>query len=149
MLYFLKDQIKKGVRYKLKTLGRHVLAEMYDCDPEVLNDHKLIEDILLEAAKEANATIVESVFHKFNPHGVSGVVVIAESHLSVHTWPEYGFAALDLFTCGEEVNPWVAFKYIAKKLKSKNYKTMEVKRGSLHLPKGELVHKPLKAMKLA
>lgn len=145
----LKKNKLKGVRYKLKALGRHVLAEVYDCDPKVLNDHKLIEDILIEAAKEAKATIVETIFHKFNPHGVSGVVVIAESHLTVHTWPEYGYAALDMFTCGEEVDPWVAFKYVAKKLKSKNYKTMEIKRGSLHLPKDELIHKPLKAMKLA
>jgi S-adenosylmethionine decarboxylase len=133
------------VRFKLKALGRHVLAEMYDCDPVILNDHELIENILIDGAKHAKATIVESVFHKFNPHGVSGVVVIADSHLSIHTWPEYGFAALDLFTCGEEISPWVAFEYVAKKLKSKNYTTMEVNRGTLHLPNRELKHKPLKA----
>jgi S-adenosylmethionine decarboxylase len=127
----------------LKALGRHVLAEMYDCDPGILNDHEKIENILIEGAKAAQATIVESVFHKFNPYGVSGVVVIAESHLTVHTWPEYGYAALDLFTCGEEINPWVAFEYIAKKMKSKNYTTMEVKRGTLHLPNKELTHKPV------
>ena len=135
---------KKGVRYKLKALGQHVLAEMYSCDPEILNDHEKIQDIMIDGAKEAKATIVETVFHKFNPHGVSGVVVIAESHLTIHTWPEYSFAALDLFTCGEEISPWVAFEYIAKKLKSKHYTTMEVKRGSLHLPNRELTHKPSK-----
>lgn len=151
MLYFVVKNIlfdlkfkKEGVRYKLKALGRHVLAEMYNCDPEILNDHERIEDILVAGAKEAKATVVKSVFHKFNPHGVSGVVVIAESHMSIHTWPEYGFAALDLFTCGEEINPWIAFEYISKKIKSQNYTTMEVNRGSLRLPNRELTHKPAK-----
>ncbi len=126
----------------MKSLGRHVLAEMYDCDPDILNDHEKVEDILIDGAKAAKATIIESVFHKFNPYGVSGVVVIQESHFTIHTWPEYKYAALDCFTCGEEINPWTAFEYIAKKLKSKNYTTMEVNRGTLNLGNKELRHKP-------
>ena len=115
---------------------------MYDCDPDILNDHEKVEDILIDGAKAAKATIIESVFHKFNPYGVSGVVVIQESHFTIHTWPEYKYAALDCFTCGEEINPWTAFEYIAKKLKSKNYTTMEVNRGTLNLGNKELRHKP-------
>ncbi|MFH1823735.1 MAG: adenosylmethionine decarboxylase [Candidatus Firestonebacteria bacterium] len=126
----------------MKALGRHVLAEMYDCHHEILNNQEEIKDILIKGAEEANATVVETVVHKFNPYGLSGVVVIAESHLSIHTWPEYNFAALDLFTCGEVIDPWVAFEYIAKRLQAQNYTTMEVKRGSLHIPDKELTHKP-------
>jgi len=116
----------------LRALGRHVLAEMNDCDPDILNDHERIEDILIEGAKAAKATVIESVFHKFNPYGVSGVVVISESHFSVHTWPEYKYAALDCFTCGEEVDPWLAFNYIAKKIGSKKFTMTEISRGVLN-----------------
>jgi S-adenosylmethionine decarboxylase len=116
---------------------------MYECDIDVLNDHSKIENIMLDGAKESKATIVQSCFHKFNPYGVSGVVVIAESHLTIHTWPEYGYAALDLFTCGGEISPWTAFEYISKKLKAKNYTTMELNRGTLKIPEKELTHKPL------
>ncbi|SHH89263.1 adenosylmethionine decarboxylase proenzyme [Caloranaerobacter azorensis DSM 13643] len=82
-----------------------------------------------EAAIEAKATIVKSVFHLFNPWGVSGVVVIQESHLTIHTWPEYGYAAVDLFTCGDEVDPWIAFDYLKEKLKAEKTETQEVPRG--------------------
>jgi S-adenosylmethionine decarboxylase proenzyme len=87
--------------------------------------------------------VVEQVFHKFNPHGVSGVVVISESHLAVHTWPEYGYAAVDVFTCGTEIDPWVAQKYIAVGLKSENSTAIEMKRGTLNLHEGTLTHKPM------
>ncbi len=72
-----------------------------------------------QAAEEAGATIVDSSFHRFLPHGISGVVVIAESHLAIHTWPEYGYAAIDLFTCGDEVNPWKAFEFLRIKFDAK------------------------------
>ncbi|EOD01695.1 adenosylmethionine decarboxylase [Caldisalinibacter kiritimatiensis] len=114
---------------KIEQLGRHILAEFYNCDKDILNDHKLIEKYMNEAAIEANATIVKSVFHMFNPWGVSGVVVIQESHLTIHTWPEYGYAAVDLFTCGDDVDPWVAFKYLKEKLEADKTETLEVPRG--------------------
>ncbi len=112
-----------------KTLGRHILAEFYNCDRKVLNDHFLIERYMNEAAIKSKATIVESVFHLFNPWGVSGAVVIQESHLTIHTWPEYGYAAVDLFTCGEDVNPWDAFDYLSEKLKADKSETTEIARG--------------------
>lgn len=114
---------------KLEQLGRHILVEYYNCDIEILKDHKKIEEMMVEAAKRAKATVVESVFHVFNPWGVSGAVVISESHLTIHTWPEYGYAAVDLFTCGDTVNPWIAFDHLTKELKAEKTESMEVTRG--------------------
>lgn len=114
----------------MEHLGRHILAEFYNCDSEILNDHKLIEKYMIEAAEVAKATVVTSNFHMFNPWGVSGVVVIQESHLTIHTWPEYGYASIDLFTCGDEVNPWLAFEHLKNKLKAEYTDTDEVPRGS-------------------
>lgn len=120
---------KKGVT----SLGRHLLVEFHGCDRTILNDEKLIRRYMLEAAKLTGATILKDVFHAFSPHGVSGVVVIAESHLAIHTWPEYGYAAVDLFTCGNNVDPWRAFEFLSEKLKAKRYLPMEIKRGILEL----------------
>jgi S-adenosylmethionine decarboxylase proenzyme len=127
----------------LNALGTHLLIEFYNCDREILNDEKVITKLFVDAARKAKATVVEQVFHKFNPHGVSGVVVISESHLAVHTWPEYGYAAVDVFTCGTEIDPWVAQKYIAVGLKSENSTAIEMKRGTLNLHEGTLTHKPM------
>ncbi len=116
---------------QLNQLGRHVLVEYYNCNIDILKDHQLIEAYMKEAAVKAKATIVESVFHRFNPWGVSGAVVISESHLTIHTWPEYNYAAVDLFTCGGEVNPWDAFEYLSEKLEANKTETTEVARGML------------------
>ncbi|MCG0276077.1 MAG: adenosylmethionine decarboxylase [Thermosediminibacteraceae bacterium] len=118
----------------MKALGRHILAEIYDCDANVLNDRDLIEEIMVKAALEAGAEVREVAFHKFSPQGVSGVVVISESHLTVHTWPELGYAAVDVFTCGEKVNPWDACNYIAERFKAKHMTASEVKRGVFEKP---------------
>ncbi|TAJ99516.1 MAG: S-adenosylmethionine decarboxylase proenzyme [Candidatus Manganitrophaceae bacterium] len=128
----------------MHALGTHLLVELKDCNSKILNDVKKIEDILVTAAKEAKATIIESRFHKFSPFGISGVVVIAESHLTIHTWPEYGYAAVDIFTCGETLQPSVAASYIVTKLQSKNPSLVEMKRGLLSLGDQKLPHKPVK-----
>jgi S-adenosylmethionine decarboxylase len=109
----------------------------------LLNDLKKVEEILVAAAREANATVIESRFHKFSPFGISGVVVIAESHLTIHTWPEYGYAAVDVFTCGEVLKPEIAVNYMIDKFQSKSPSIVEVKRGLLSR-EGRLPHKPLK-----
>jgi S-adenosylmethionine decarboxylase len=88
---------------------------------------------MVEAAKAAKATIVEVAFHKFNPYGVSGMVVIAESHLAIHTWPEYGYAAVDIFTCGEEIDPWLIHQKLVESLKSRRNQSNEVPRGVLNV----------------
>ncbi|WP_346945369.1 adenosylmethionine decarboxylase [Clostridium sp.] len=113
----------------MEQLGRHILVEYYNCDVEILKDHAVIEEYMKQAAIEANATIVTSCFHKFNPWGVSGAVIIQESHLTIHTWPEYGYASVDLFTCGDTVNPWVGFKYLENALKAERSESTEVSRG--------------------
>lgn len=110
-------------------LGKHVLIEFYDCDHDLLKDNDHIEKIMNEAAIIANATIVESVFHTFSPWGISGVVVISESHLTIHTWPEYNYAAVDLFTCGDTLEPEKAFAYLKDQLKSKECEYKSMNRG--------------------
>lgn len=124
-------------------MGTHLLIEFYNCDRKILDDERAITRLFVEAARKAKATVVEQVFHSFNPHGVSGVVVISESHLAVHTWPEFGYAAVDVFTCGTEIDPWVAQKLISEGLKSGHSTAIEMKRGTLNLPEGRLTHKPL------
>lgn len=113
----------------MNSLGRHILAELYGCDPKILDDKELIAKAMVDSALEAGAEVREVAFHKFSPQGVSGVVVISESHLTIHTWPELGYAAVDVFTCGSRVNPWDACNYLTEKLKSSNMTATEVKRG--------------------
>jgi S-adenosylmethionine decarboxylase len=110
-------------------LGRHILCEAYGCDPKVLNDRKLVESIMVEAALTAGAEVREVAFHKFSPQGISGVVVISESHLTIHTWPELGYAAIDVFTCGDTVDPWNALNYLVKHFGAQNTVSSEIKRG--------------------
>lgn len=117
----------------MSALGRHILVEFFGCKPEIMNDAAIIEEGMVKAAEEADATVINSTFHHFSPYGVSGVVVIQESHLAIHTWPEYSYAAVDLFTCGDQVDPWVSFNYLEKVFKANNYSALETKRGSLNL----------------
>lgn len=95
-------------------LGRQLTADLYACEPASLREPGTVEAAMLEAARACGATIVGSHFHAFNPHGVSGVVIIAESHLAIHTWPEYGYAAIDAFTCGESLDPTLAIQRLAE-----------------------------------
>ncbi|MDD3436497.1 MAG: adenosylmethionine decarboxylase [Candidatus Gastranaerophilales bacterium] len=110
-------------------LGQHVLAEFFECDPNILNNVSMVEKSMIEAALECGATVVQKCFHMFNPYGVSGVVIIAESHLAIHTWPELGYAAVDLFTCGDKCDPKISYEYLKKKFNSKNASFQELKRG--------------------
>lgn len=119
----------------MEALGRHVLAELYDCSEEVLNDPGQIEEIMAKAAVEAGADVRQVAFHKFSPQGVSGVVIISESHLAIHTWPELNYAALDVFTCGDMVNPWDACRYIADGLRAGRVTATETRRGIFHTPR--------------
>ena len=122
----------------MKALGKHILAEFFECDHEILKDTELIEKMMNEAAEKCGATIVQSAFHTFNPYGVSGVVVISESHLAIHTWPELGYAAVDVFTCGDTVDPWVACDYLKEAFKAENVDAVVMNRGELR--KDEVIH---------
>jgi len=121
-------------------LGQHLLAEFFDCNANILNNPSLIETLMKEAALACGATIVQSCFHRFNPIGVSGVVVIAESHLTIHTWPELGYASIDLYTCGDQCEPTVAFDYLHEKLMCGKANYSRFNRGLLNSQTGELTH---------
>lgn len=113
-------------------LGNHILVEFMNCEPKIMNDVAAIERDMVHAAQVAGATVINSTFHHFSPYGVSGVVVIQESHLAIHTWPEYGYAAVDLFTCGE-MDAWISFDTLKECFKAKTYSAIEMKRGSVNL----------------
>jgi S-adenosylmethionine decarboxylase len=115
----------------LNALGRHLLIELQDCNKEALNDLAYLRESMLTAAIECGAEVLGDSFHRFSPQGVSGVVVIAESHLSVHTWPEHAYAAVDVFTCGTTVRPEIAAEVLIDKLGSRNHSLMEIQRGVL------------------
>jgi S-adenosylmethionine decarboxylase len=111
------------------TVGKHFIVELSECSLEVLNDLSKVKEILSQAAVNANTEVKELAFHHFYPQGVSGVVVIAESHISIHTWPENGYAALDIYTCGDKADPRVACDYIAKEFNAKTIHMTEINRG--------------------
>jgi len=116
----------------MKALGRHLLLELEDCNTEGLDNLDFVRDCLREAVDRCGATIVGECFHHFSPQGVSGIVNIAESHISIHTWPEYGYAAADVFTCGTKVNPEKAARAIVEKLEAKTHSFMDLQRGMLN-----------------
>jgi len=124
---------KKRVK-KMDYLGNHLLVELYNCDSDKLNDLKRVEWVLGEAVRISGATALKASFHQFEPQGVSGVIIIAESHFTIHTWPEYGYAALDIFTCGESIDSQKALDYIEKELAVKTLSVTEIKRGNIHFP---------------
>lgn len=100
-----------------------------------------VTDAMVSAAKETKATIVDVSFHEFNPFGISGMVVIAESHLSIHTWPEYSYAAVDIFTCGDVIKPEIAAQHLIERFECKNPSIVEMKRGVISHTNERLPHK--------
>ncbi len=108
-------------------LGRHLIVELQGCDPEKLTRAEEVEKLLLEAARRSELTIMGVKTHYFNP-GATSMVIIGESHLSIHTWPEYGYAAVDIFVCRGK-DPWKAFEVIARELRPEKVKALEIKRG--------------------
>ena len=117
----------------MKSFGHHLILEMWDCDKEVLGDVKRIKEVIRRAASQAGATIIEVLCHEFSPSGVTGVALLAESHLTIHTWPEQGYAAADIFTCGSSTEPQLAALCLVEALRARNSSTRELKRGTLEL----------------
>ncbi len=113
----------------MNSLGTHFLVEFYEGDPECLDNALLIETEMVKAAEMINATVISSHAHNFEPYGVSAVVIIAESHLTMHTWPEHRYAAVDLFICTEKKDPAIAFNHLQSILKAKKISVTEIKRG--------------------
>ena len=113
----------------MKALGTHLLLELKSCNVELLDDLPFIQEALIFAAQSTGATIIGHTFHKFSPQGVTGVVAIAESHVCIHTWPEYGYAAADIFTCGEGFDPKKAADVLVQKMQAKDVGVTELQRG--------------------
>jgi len=112
-------------------VGSQVLLDLYDCEVDTLDDIEWVKKTLVDAARAAGATIVETVFHKFAPWGISGVVVIAESHLAIHIWPESRYAAVDVFTCGSNVRMDVASACLTREFGSRRPVQRRFSRGEL------------------
>ncbi len=117
----------------MKALGRHIIAELYNCDLDKIDDVTFVENSMLAAAEKAGATVINSTFHHFSPFGVSGVIVIQESHFSIHCWPEFGYASIDIYTCGDTVDPWLAYEYLKNELNASHGSTIELSRGQSNL----------------
>ena len=118
-----------------KILGKQTMLELYGCEKKFLNDISFIEKTMLQAALEAKATIVQQYFHQFSPYGVSGTVVIAESHINIHTWPEHDFAAIDIFTCSTDMNEEAACAFLKQAFQAKESVVQQYKRGNMDLVK--------------
>ena len=119
----------KGVN----ALGNQVAVDLYECETE-LNDIAFIREALKRAARAGKATIVAENFHQFAPQGVSGVLIIAESHIAVHTWPEFAYAAVDVFTCGTTVDAMAIKESLEKDLRAGRVTVEETKRGLIRTP---------------
>ncbi len=113
------------------SLGKQLLAEFYGCCAEAINSKDVIRTSMIAAAKAAKATIVADVFHEFNPHGISGVVVIAESHIAIHSWPEHHCASVDIFTCSDDMNSDAAIEYLTAVFKAEKVEVTIVARGQV------------------
>jgi len=113
----------------LKQLGKHIILELWGCEKQALDDQQGVEKMLVNSAKACGATLICVKTHKFSPQGVTGVAVLAESHISIHTWPELGYAAMDVFTCGDHVIPQDTIPEIRSFLKPEKVEVMDIKRG--------------------
>ena len=113
----------------MAALGKHLLLELKDCDTDLLNDMEYLRKVLAEVAMQIGATVIKDSFYQFSPQGISGVIIIAESHVSIHTWPEHNYAAVDVFTCGDVIEPRDAVKPLTEKLKARSTSYIEIKRG--------------------
>lgn len=112
----------------MHALGKHVLLDLQGCAPTTLSDAAALREVLCDAARAAGATIVHVAFNEFQPHGISGVVVIAESHLTIHTWPEFQLAAIDIFTCGATLDALRAAQHLVERLAPARHSLVELER---------------------
>ncbi|MFA5519957.1 MAG: adenosylmethionine decarboxylase [Spirochaetota bacterium] len=111
-------------------LGIHLIADFFECDSSVINNIESVEKILTESVIISGATLIKPFFHRFSPQGISGIIVVAESHFSIHTWPEHSAAAVDIFSCGD-FNHIAALKLIKEKIKSANNSVVQIARNSI------------------
>jgi S-adenosylmethionine decarboxylase len=122
----------------LAPIGTHCILEIYGCAKHLLNDVEFIKHALREAAEEAQSTLLAQVEYKFDPHGVTALVLLAESHISIHTWPENGYAAVDVFTCGQHTRPEQACQYLIDAFQAQDHTLMTLARRTALEPKTEV-----------
>ena len=115
----------------MNVLGIHLLLELKECNPKLLDDLDHIRDALLQTAHDIGAHVVGESFHQFSPQGVTGILSIAESHISIHTWPEYNYAAADIFACGSSFRPLAAAEILIERLECKDPEIKQLERGLL------------------
>lgn len=108
----------------------HFIVEFYGCDRELISSSREIRRLLQGVVRKAKLTKIRSYFHQFKPAGVTGVILLRESHISIHTWPELGYAAIDLFTCGARKNVLEAYRILIANLRPRRIKKREIKRGA-------------------
>lgn len=126
----------------MKSLGTHLILELQGCPAHILDDPQTVRQVMIAAVEVSGATMIKPFFHQFAPQGVSGVVIISESHFSIHTWPEYGYAAVDVFTCGDEIDMEAAVEYLRQGFMADQIQKMVMSRGALDLPPQRIKHKP-------
>ena len=130
MEFSKKNQILSSLsdQQELSHQSKHLLLELYRCDSEKLNDESFLRCILNRAAKLANATVLNLVSNKFEPQGVTAIALLAESHISIHTWPESNYSAVDIFTCGQNMLPELASQYLIEALNAKEHALRVIQR---------------------
>lgn len=112
-----------------KKFGTHYIIELIECDSKKLQYTESVETIFMEAARRSNATIIDHFFHQFSPFGVTGLISISESHFTIHTWPEAGYAAVDIFSCSNKMDIKLAISIMKKKFSAKKVKIKKIIRG--------------------
>ena len=118
----------------MATAGTHCILELYDCSRALLNDRIFIQNALRQAAEQARSTLLKEISYQFQPHGVTALVLLAESHISIHTWPETGYAAIDVFTCGQHTKPEEACLYLVRSLQARSHSLQKLPRYMAPLP---------------
>ena len=120
---YKKNQILGSLRndQKISHQGKHLLLELYRCNSEKLNDESFLRCTLNRAAKLAKATVLNLISNKFEPQGVTVIALLAESHISIHTWPESSYSAVDIFTCGQNMLPELASQYLIRALEAEEH----------------------------
>lgn len=128
-VYNLSSMLRHNlaVSHSIIHLGNHIIAEFLGC--ENMEDYEHLEIALCDAAYAANATVIKVMTHKFSPMGMTGIVLLAESHISIHTWPEFGYVAVDIYTCGEHVDVYAAIESLKGFFKPKKVRQIKIERG--------------------
>ncbi len=114
-----------------KLLGIHYIVDYYECNNKYLTSVSKVNNIMKNASKIGKFSVVKSCFHQFLPCGVSGVMVLKESHLTIHTWPEYQYAAIDIFLCDININIDKVVEYLSSVFETNNYKIKKIERGKI------------------